>query len=305
MTNFSEILRTPDARFASLPDYPFEPNYTSDLLGFEGLRMHYVDVGPKDAGTVFLCLHGQPTWSYLYRKMIPVFVQNGARVIAPDMFGFGKSDKPVDENFYTFTRHRSSLLEFIKHLDLKNVTLVCQDWGGVLGLTLPQMEPARFKRLVVMNTALATGQHTMSSGFLAWMDWVKANPDFSPGAVVARTCTTLSEGEKAAYDAPFPDVRYKSGARRFPSIVPQTLHEDGAAYAQHAIQWWDKEWTGQSFMAIGMQDHVITPAIMYSLSSVIKGCSQPHEFAQAGHFVQEQCGREIAELALAHFNNCT
>jgi haloalkane dehalogenase len=302
MTISFDKLRTPDDRFVSLPDFPFQPNYISDLSSFEGLRMHYVDVGPKDADTVFLCLHGQPTWSYLYRKMIPVFARNGARVIAPDLFGFGKSDKPTAESFYTFTHHRNSLIEFIKKLNIQNVTLVCQDWGGVLGLTLPPWEPSRFKRLVVMNTALATGQRPMGPGFLGWLDWVKANPDFSPAAVVSRSCTTLSDGEKAAYDAPFPDIHYKAGARRFPGLVPQNLNDDGAEYARHAVQWWSTQWTGASFMAIGMQDQVITPVAMYGLRTVINGCPEPHEFPEAGHFIQEQSGHEVAELAMSYFN---
>jgi haloalkane dehalogenase len=295
-------LRTPDERFSALPDYAFEANYTNTLKGFEDLRMHYIDVGSKDTDAVFLCLHGQPTWSYLYRKMMPVFASQGARVIAPDLFGFGRSDKPMQEDFYTFTRHRDALLAFIDQLDLKNVTLVCQDWGGVLGLTLPPSMPERFKRLVVMNTSLATGLHSLGPGFMAWLDWVKANPDFSPAAVVSRSATHLSAAEKAAYDAPFPDVQYKAGIRRFPSLVPQTPDADGAAYAQAAAKWWSTQWQGKSFMAIGMQDPVIVPAAMYALRKLIKACPEPVEFAQAGHFLQEHHGAEIAQKAMAHFD---
>jgi haloalkane dehalogenase len=297
-----DVLRTPDERFANLPGYAFAPNYTSDLVGFEGLRMHYLDEGSKDADTVFLCLHGQPTWSYLYRSMIPVFAKHGARVVAPDLFGFGKSDKPVHEDFYTFTKHRNALLAFIRQLNLHNVTLVCQDWGGLLGLTLPYELSDRFKRLIVMNTALGTGLRPMGPGFMAWLEWVKANPDFSPAAVVSRTAAHLSPAEKAAYDAPFPDVRYKAGIRRFPSLVPQTPEADGAAYARQAAQWWSTQWQGESFMAIGMQDTVITPPAMHALRKVIKNCPEPCEFAQAGHFLQEHHGAEVANLALAHFH---
>jgi haloalkane dehalogenase len=303
MNVLPDVLRTPDERFANLPGYAFEPHYISDLKGFEGLRMHYVDEGPKDADTVFLCLHGQPTWSYLYRSMIPVFAKHGARVVAPDLFGFGKSDKPIREEFYSFTQHRNSLLAFISHLNLNNVTLVCQDWGGILGLTLPYEFSARFKRLVVMNTALTTGLRPMGPGFLAWLEWVKANPDFSPAAVVSRTATHMTAAEKAAYDAPYPDVHYKAGIRRFPSLVPQTPKADGADYARQAAQWWSAQWQGQSFMAIGMLDTVITPAVMYSLRKTIKNCPEPREFAKAGHFLQEHHGAEVAELALAHFRN--
>ncbi len=298
-----DTLRTPDERFAGLPDYTFKPNYTNTLAGFEGLRMHYVDIGPHDADTVFLCLHGQPTWSYLYRKMVPVFAGEGARVLAPDLFGFGRSDKPTKEEFYTFTRHRDALLAFINHLDLKNVTLVCQDWGGLLGLTLPHAQPERFKRLVVMNTALGTGTMPMGAGFLAWLAWVRANPDFSPAAVLSRTATHLSAAEKAAYDAPFPDVQYKAGIRRFPNLVPQSPEADGAVDSQTAAKWWSTDWQGKSFMAIGMQDTVITPAVMHSLRTVIKGCPEPLQFAQAGHFLQEHHGEEIAQKAMAYFNS--
>ncbi len=296
-----QTLRTSDERFAQLPDYDFAPNYTNTLAGFEGLRMHYVDVGPKSASTVFLCLHGQPTWSYLYRKMIPVFASEGARVVAPDLFGMGRSDKPVNESFYTFTQHRNALLAFIAHLDLRNVTLVCQDWGGVLGLTIPPATPERFKRLIVMNTVLATGMHPLGAGFNSWLDWVKANPDFSPAAVVSRSATHLSPSEKAAYDAPFPDVHHKAAIRRFPSLVPQTPDADGASYARDAAQWWSTQWQGASFMAIGMQDTVIVPAAMHALRKVIKNCPEPIEFAQAGHFLQEHRGAEVAKQAISYF----
>ena len=145
-----DILRTPDERFEGLPEFDFAPRYLTDVPGYEDIRAHYLDEGPKDAKEVFLCLHGEPTWSYLYRRMIPVFSKHGIRVIAPDLIGFGRSDKPTDENIYTFKFHRDYLLAFIEKLDLKNVTLVCQDWGGLLGLTLPMEYPERFKRLLIM-----------------------------------------------------------------------------------------------------------------------------------------------------------
>ncbi|MEM1390053.1 MAG: alpha/beta fold hydrolase, partial [Pseudomonadota bacterium] len=150
--------RTPDERFENLPGFDFTPNYTETLIGYEGLRVHYLDEGSEDSGRVFLCLHGQPSWCYLYRKMIPVFVESGARVIAPDWLGFGRSDKPTQDDVYTYTFHRNMMVAFIKQLDLHNITLVCQDWGGLLGLTIPQDMPDRFSRLLVMNTAIAVGQ---------------------------------------------------------------------------------------------------------------------------------------------------
>ena len=161
----TDVLRTPDGRFEALPDFPYAPNYLHDLKGYNGLRMHYVDDGPQDAATIFLCLHGEPTWSYLYRKMIPVFTAAGHRVVAPDFFGFGRSDKPVQDDSYQFGFHRGSLIAFIEQLDLSNIVLVCQDWGGLLGLTLPMGLPDRISRLLIMNTTLGTGDVKLSEGF--------------------------------------------------------------------------------------------------------------------------------------------
>jgi pimeloyl-ACP methyl ester carboxylesterase len=212
-----EILRTLDPRFAGLPGFPFAPHYVADLPGFSGLRMHFLDEGPRDAADTFLCLHGQPTWSYLYRRMLPVFTGAGARVVAPDLFGFGRSDKPADEAWYTFTRHRDSLAAFVAQLDLRSVTLVVQDWGGLLGLTLPMDLSDRFDRLLVMNTTLGTGDVPLSEGFLAWRAWANKNPDMDIAKLMKRSCPHLSDAEAAAYAAPFPDATYKAGVRRFPA----------------------------------------------------------------------------------------
>ncbi|MEL7453442.1 MAG: alpha/beta fold hydrolase, partial [Pseudomonadota bacterium] len=177
--------RTPDSAFENLPDYGFAPNYVDDLPGYDGLRIHYLDEGPKAADQTFLCLHGQPSWSYLYRKMLPVFTASGARVIAPDWLGFGKSDKPVDDAVYTFDFHRNMLLAFIDRLDLTNITLVCQDWGGLLGLTVPQDMPERFTRLIVMNTAIAVGQ-SPGPGFDAWKAFAASQPDMDIANLMQR-----------------------------------------------------------------------------------------------------------------------
>lgn len=162
----SKALRTPDERFAALPDWPYAPNYVDDLPGYEGLRAHYVDEGPKDASRVFLCVHGEPSWAFLYRKMIPIFAASGARVVAPDFFGFGRSDKPVDDAAYTVRFHRDYLLALLKRLELKNITLVVQDWGGLIGLTLPLDIQEQISRLLIMNTAFPTGANP-SPGFMA------------------------------------------------------------------------------------------------------------------------------------------
>lgn len=293
-------LRTPDARFAALPGYPFAPHYAQDLPGFEGLRMHYLDEGQHAAAPIFLCLHGQPTWSYLYRKMIPPFAAAGARVIAPDLFGFGRSDKPAAEDFYTFGRHRDSLVAFVERLDLTNITLVCQDWGGLLGLTLPMEMPQRFARLLVMNTALGTGDVPLTEGFIAWRAWNNQHPDMDVAKLMARSCPHLSAEECQAYAAPFPDSSHKAGVRRFPNLVPDAPDADGAEISRRARDWWQTQWHGASYMAIGMKDPVLGPRVMHALRRLIRGCPAPFEHADAGHFVQEW-GEDVARRALSAF----
>jgi pimeloyl-ACP methyl ester carboxylesterase len=232
--------------------------------------------------------------------MIPVFAGRGHRVVAPDFFGFGRSDKPTGEDTYTFDFHRGMLLAFIERLDLGNVTLVCQDWGGILGLTLPLAMPERFTGLLVMNTVLGTGDVPLSEGFLAWREWANRNPDMAVGRLMKRSCPVLSDEECVAYDAPFPDARYKAGVRRFPNLVPDRPEAPGAALSREARQWLTQEWSGPTFMAVGAQDPVLGPPVMKALQKVIRGCPEPLEISQAGHFVQEW-GGEIAERALDHF----
>jgi pimeloyl-ACP methyl ester carboxylesterase len=294
------ILRTPDSAFAVLPQFPYVPRYLDPLPGFAGLRLHYIDEGPADADTVFLCLHGEPTWAYLYRRMLPVFTGAGHRVVAPDLFGFGRSDKPADDAIYTFDFHRRTLLAFVAALDLRNIALVVQDWGGLLGLTLPMEMPERITRLLVMNTALGTGDAPLSDGFRAWRTWVANNPDLSPGKLLGRACPHLSAEECAAYDAPYPDVRYKGGARRFPQLVPDHPDAPGAALSRRAREFLSTQWRGASFMAIGMKDPVLGPPVMRALHHCIRGCPAPMEVAEGGHFLQEWGGR-VAANAMAHF----
>ena len=296
----SEVLRTPDKRFNELPDFPYAPNYLENLEGYEGLRMHYVDEGPRDAANVFLCLHGEPTWSYLYRKMIPVFTAAGHRVVAPDYFGFGRSDKPVPDDVYQFDFHRDSLLAFIAQLDLFSLTLVCQDWGGLLGLTLPMEIPDRISRLLIMNTGLGTGDVKLSEGFVAWRNYVQDTPDFDVGRLMKRSCPLLTDGEIAAYNAPFPDARYKAGVRRFPAMVPDNPQAPGAELSRRAREWLKTAWSGETFMAVGMQDPVLGPPAMKALRKLIQGCPEPFEIADAGHFVQEW-GEVVARKALEAF----
>lgn len=296
-----EAIRTPDTQFNNLPDWPFSPNYIEGLNGYDQLRGHYVDEGPKNAERVFLCLHGEPSWSYLYRHMIPHFVASGARVIAPDFLGFGRSDKPLNTTDYSFHFHRNYLMQFIEELSLSNITLVCQDWGGLIGLTIPMDMESRFSRLIIMNTALAVGIPA-SKGFNDWRDYVANSSDLPIGNIMKRATPHLSEAEVAAYDAPFPDANYKAGARIFPSLVMTSPDMGGVKTSKRAAQFWSEKWSGETFMAIGMKDPVMSPPMMHQMKQLIKGCPEPLEIANGGHFVQEW-GNEIAPAALKHFGD--
>jgi haloalkane dehalogenase/tRNA(adenine34) deaminase len=232
--------------------------------------------------------------------MIPVFTDAGHRVVAPDFFGFGRSDKPVDEAVYTFWFHRDALMRFVERLDLSRLTLVCQDWGGLLGLTLPMDMPGRFARLLVMNTALATGDVPLTKGFVEWRAWTNAHPDMDVGALMGRTCRHLTDRERNAYAAPFPDARFKAGVRRFPNLVPDRPDAEGAAISRRAREFLRTEWSGQSFMAVGMKDPVLGAPVMSALREIIRGCPPPYEVSEGGHFLQEW-GEEVARRALASF----
>jgi pimeloyl-ACP methyl ester carboxylesterase len=312
------LLRSSDARFAQLPGYAFAPHW----LDFRGFRVHYLDEGPRDAAVTALCLHGNPAWSYLYRHMIPVFTGAGLRVVAPDLIGFGRSDKPADERDHTWELHRGMLLALIERLDLRNILLVVQDWGGLFGLTLPMayeapeaplapapqggasasgrpvVGPNRFTRLLVMNTTIATGE--LSEGFRQWRAYSNSQPDLAVGKLLRRGKPEMSDAEAAAYDAPFPDISYKAALRAFPNLVPDGADAPGAALGREALAFWRERWTGESFMAIGMKDPVLGPPVMAALARTIRGCPAPMEVAEAGHFVQEW-GAPIARAALAHF----
>lgn len=292
-------VRTPDERFAGLADWPYPPNYIDDLPGYEGLRMHYIDAGPTEGAPVFLCLHGEPSWSYLYRKMIPVFLAAGARVVAPDFFGFGRSDKPVDDADYTFHFHRNALKAFFERMALNDVCLVCQDWGGLLGLTVPMDYEDHFTRLLIMNTGIGVGRPA-GEGFNAWRDYVANTPDFPVGDLMKRATPILTDAEVAAYDAPFPGAEYKAGVRRFPQLVQTDPGMEGVDTGRAAIEFWSQRWQGESFMAIGMQDPVLGPPAMYAMRKLIRGCPEPMEIAEGGHFVQEW-GEDIARAAVDHF----
>jgi haloalkane dehalogenase/tRNA(adenine34) deaminase len=227
--------------------------------------------------------------------MIPVFVAAGHRVVAPDLVGFGRSDKPVDESVYTFDFHRDMLLAFIERLDLQNIRLVCQDWGGILGLTLTLDQADRFNALLVMNTALGTGDVPLGEGFLAWREFVRSRPDLNVADLMQRSTPILSEDEAKAYAAPFPDMSFKAGVRRFPELVPDNPDAPGAALSRQARIWWQNEWQGKSLMFTGLEDPVLGKPAMDYLHRFIRNCPPPVELPEAGHFVQDGANQSPQE----------
>jgi haloalkane dehalogenase len=291
-----EARRTPDARFDDLPGYPFAPHYAEVADGESGtLRMHYVDEGPPDA-PVALLLHGEPSWSYLYRKMIPVLTGAGLRAVAPDLVGFGRSDKPTERTDYTYERHVEWMRALLfDELDLGGITLVCQDWGGLIGLRLVGEHPDRFARVVAANTFLPTGDRDLGEAFFAWQRFSQDVEQFPVGPIVNGGCTTdLAPEVIAAYDAPFPDETYKEGARQFPLLVPSTPDDPAAEPNRRAwktLRQWDKP-----FLTAFSDSDPITAGAERVLQSDIPGASgQAHTtIAGGGHFLQEDRGEELA-----------
>jgi haloalkane dehalogenase len=287
-----EILRTPDERFANLPGYPFRPNYADA----GGLRVHYVDEGPRDAAPVLL-MHGEPSWSYLYRKMIPILTAAGQRVIAPDLVGFGRSDKPARPEDHTYKRHVDWMAALMERLDLRNITLFGQDWGGLIGLRLAAEHPERFSRIVVGNTGLPTGDRPMSKAFLDWRKFSRESPKFVIGNIIQSGCLTpLAPEVVAAYEAPFPDDRYKAGARQMPSLVPISP-DDPAAAANHKAWEVFSRWEKPFLTAFSDGDQItgggekifqrLVPGAKNRTHVTIKG---------GGHFLQEDKGEELARV---------
>jgi pimeloyl-ACP methyl ester carboxylesterase len=232
--------------------------------------------------------------------MIPVFLEAGYRVVAPDFYGFGRSDKPVDDAVYGYGFHRGSLLRFLDHLGLSRFTLVCQDWGGILGLSIPVDRKDAVARLIVMNTAIPTGDFDPGPGFHAWKDYVANNPEFDVARLMKRSTPGLTDAEAAAYAAPFPERRAMAGVRTFPALVPVTEDMPGAEIGKQAARFWAEDWTGPTFMAVGVQDPVLGPPAMKHLRRQIQGCPEPMMIEDGGHFVQEK-GERIARAALEHF----
>ena len=338
-----DVIRTPEARFSDLPDYGFDPHYTLVPDGEGGeLRIHHLDEGDS-AGPPVLCLHGEPTWSYLYRKMVKVFSREGLRTIAPDFVGFGRSDKPTSQEDYSYQRHVDWMTAWLERNDLYGLTLVCQDWGGLIGLRLVAENPDRFERVVAANTGFPTGRHlTLSEegathgrhseeileaarkhyeeipvvsleglaaqiagpdGFLYWRKFATNTPDLPVGALIAGTIAgaagrPLSDSEVAAYEAPFPDERYKAGASRFPGLVP-LFPDDPAASANQAA--WEKlgSWSKPFLTAFGDRDAMMRGFDKVFQEHIPGAQGQPHTIIEgAGHFLQDDHGEELARIVV-------
>jgi haloalkane dehalogenase len=288
------VLQTPDERFRDLPGWTFPPRY----VRVGGLRIHYVEAGPADAPPVLL-LHGEPSWSYLYRTMIPPIAAAGFRAIAPDLVGFGRSDKPARRRDYTYARHVAWLRGFIEALDLRGTTLICQDWGGLIGLRLAAENEDRFARIVAANTALPTGDDPPGRAFRLWRLFSQLAPRLPIGRIVGAGCATgLAPEVAAAYDAPFPGERYKAGARQFPVLVPTSPDDPAAAanrWAWALLARWEKP-----FLTAFSDGDPITRGAERPMQERIPGArGQPHTIIRgAGHFLQEDRGEELARVAL-------
>ena len=292
-----KTLRTPNERFKGLKNFPFDQNYVEIPDGEGGrLRIHYVDENPKGAETVLL-MHGEPTWSYLYRKMIPIIVRAGHRAVAPDLVGFGRSDKPADRNDYTYQRHVDWMQAWLQKVNLKRITLVGQDWGGLIGLRLVAQNTDRFARVVVANTGLPTGDMPISEAFLNWRKFSRETPEFDVGAIIAMGCQTPpTEEAVAGYNAPFPDDTYKEGARIFPSLVP--IEPDDPAAPENKKAWEVLSKFGKPFLtAFSDGDPITGGGEIFFLDRVPGTKGQPHTTIKGGgHFLQEDCGPEFAEV---------
>jgi haloalkane dehalogenase len=291
-----KILRTPDARFTDLPDFPFTPRYceVTDSDG-TGLRIHYLDEGPPGASPVLL-MHGEPSWSFLYRRIVANLAARGHRVVAPDLVGFGRSDKPAQQSDYTFERHVRWMRDWLATTRLTDITLFCQDWGGLIGLRLVAAFPEKFARVVVANTGLPTGEG-FSEGFKRWLEFSQSTPTLPIGQIVGMGCRrALSEAEKAAYDAPFPDESFKAGARRFPALVPIT--PEHASVAENKAAWKVLEKFTKPFLTAFSDSDPVTKGGELIFQNRVPGTKRQQHvtITDAGHFLQEDKPDEIADV---------
>jgi haloalkane dehalogenase len=289
-----DLLRTPDDRFHDLPGWTYAPHY----VDVDGVRIHYVDEGPRSAAPVLL-MHGEPSWSFLYRKMIPGLVAAGHRVVAPDLVGFGRSDKPARREDYTYERHVAWMAGVLRALDLQATTLFCQDWGGLLGLRLVAEHPERFARVVAANTGLPTGDEKVSEAFLAWQAFSQKTEVLPVGRIIQTGCArSVAPEVVAAYEAPFPDESYKAGARQFPLLVP-TRPDDPASEANRAA-WRSLERFEKPFLTAFSDSDPVTKGAERPMHKRIPGAAgQPHvTIERAGHFLQEDTGEELGRLVV-------
>ena len=291
-----KALRTPDARFDGLPDYNFDTNYCE--VG-QALRLHYVDAGPRDGKTIIL-MHGEPSWSYLYRFMISQLTDAGFRVLAPDLIGFGKSDKPTETSDYSYTAHVAWMQAWLDHVNVQDAVLFCQDWGGLIGLRLVADNPNRFAAVMAGNTGLPIGKGTPSEAFLKWQKFSQTVPVFPTGQILqGAVVRELSAAEVAAYDAPYPDETYKAGARIFPALVPTNPDMDGVA---ENLKAWEvlKKWDKPFVTAFSDQDPV-TKGGEVVFQKLIPGTNgQPHKILKGGgHFLQEDVHAELSAMLIA------
>ena len=293
-----KTLRTPEARFSNLPNYDFEPHYQD----INGMRKHYVDEGARD-GDVILLLHGEPSWSYLYRHMIPPLRDAGFRVIAPDLIGFGKSDKPSKKSDYSFAGHVDWMKSFVEALDLNNITLFCQDWGSLIGLRVAAENEQRFARIAMGNGGLPTGDEEMPKAFKAWQKFAKLSPWFPIGKLIQKaTISDLPDNVVAAYDAPFPSADYKAAARAFPQLVP-TAPNDPASDANRAAREVFKRWQKPFLTTFSNRDPITRGGEQVWQQLVPGAKNQAHiKIKNAGHFLQEDKGPELAEVLIRFVN---
>ncbi|BAX93374.1 haloalkane dehalogenase [Mycobacterium shigaense] len=293
------VLRTPDSRFENLEGYPFVANYLDvSASDTQPLRMHFLDEGPVDGPPIVL-LHGEPTWSYLYRTMIPLLAESGYRVLAPDLIGFGRSDKPARIADYTYLRHVEWVTSWFERLKLRDVTLFVQDWGSLIGLRIAAEHSDRVGRLVVANGALPAGQQRPSPGFLAWRAFARYSPVLPAGLIVAGgTVRRVPPKVRAGYDAPFPDKTYQAGARAFPQLVP-TSPTDPAIPANRAAWRALGQWEKPLLAIFGDRDPILGRADAALIKHVPGAAGQPHARIRASHFIQEDSGPELAERVLS------
>lgn len=294
-----KLLRTPDERFENLPDFPYQPHY----FEIDGIRIHYIDEGPRDAEPILL-MHGEPTWAYLYRRMIPILIKNGNRCVAPDLVGFGRSDKPTEITDHTYAKHVYWITELVKSIDLRNITLFCQDWGSLIGLRMAAENENRFKRIMLSNGALPTGDQKPNPAFVKWQKFSVEVPKLEISRLIQGSIRSrkLTDEELAAYEAPFPEDKYKAGPRILPSLVP-TSKDDPAAPANRKAAEVFMAWNKPFLCAFGDNDPITKGGDRFYINNVPGAKGQKHTTVKdAGHFIQDEKGEEIAGI-LAEFIN--